>query len=173
MIRPADANETVQAWTVAVQKRSGPVALALSRQNLPHLDVPAGSVAKGAYVIADADGTPDLILLASGSEVSLCLAAKAQLDAEGVKTRVVSMPSFELFEQQGADYREAVLPAGVRARVAVEAGATSGWQRYTGLEGAVIGLDRFGASGDGDTVMEQLGFNVANIITIAKEIVRS
>jgi transketolase len=127
-------------------------------------------VAKGAYVIADADGMPELILIASGSEVSLCLAVKEQLDAEGVRARVVSMPSFELFEQQESAYREAVLPSCVPARVAVEAGAALGWERYTGLAGAVVGLDRFGASGDGDTVMEQLGFSVANIVRIAKEV---
>ena len=142
VIRPADANETAQAWAYALRHQDGPVAFALTRQNVPNLEVPKGSVAKGAYVAADADGAPDVILIATGSEVHKCLEAKEVLEGEGVKARVVSMPSFEIFDAQDETYRESVLPTSVRARVAVEAGSPLGWQKYTGLDGAVIGLER-------------------------------
>jgi transketolase len=168
VIRPADASETAQAWLEALRHRDGPTALALSRQGLPVLDVPGGSVARGAYVLADADGEPELILIGTGSEVSLCLEAQEVLAGEGVRTRVVSMPSWELFERQDEGYRETVLPSAVRARVAVEAGVPVGWERYTGHGGAVVGLTRFGASAPGDEVMDKLGFNVDNIVATAR-----
>jgi transketolase len=169
LIRPADARETAQAWVFALQHKDGPTALVLSRQNLPTLEVAAGSVAKGAYVVAESSTpTPELILIATGSEVSLALAAKAKLDSEGISTRVVSMPSMELFDAQDESYRTSILPKDVRKRVAIEAGASLGWYKYVGDGGAVIGLDRFGASADGDVIMEKLGFNVDNVVATAK-----
>jgi transketolase len=164
VIRPADASETYQAWLEALKHQDGPTALALSRQGLPVLEVPEGSVAKGAYVLADAGGKPDVILIGTGSEVSLCLAAKERLLEEGVAVRVVSMPSWELFEEQDESYRESVLPREVSARVAVEAGVPVGWERYVGHSGATVSLDRFGASAPGDVVMDKLGFNVDNVV---------
>ena len=174
VIRPADANETAQAWAYALRHQDGPVALALTRQNVPNLEVPKGSVAKGAYIAAEArtdgGGAPDLILIGTGSEVHKCLEAKEVLEGDGVKTRVVSMASFEIFNAQDENYRESVLPKGVRARVAVEAGSLLGWGDYVGLDGAVVGLDRFGASGEGDVVMEKLGFNTPHIVETAKRV---
>lgn len=169
VIRPADANETAQAWALAVTHKS-PVALALTRQDVPHLDVPKGSVKRGGYVLADCEGTPDVILIGTGSEVHKCLEAKALLEEEGTKVRVVSLPSFELFEAQDEAYRESVLPKAVRARVSVEAGATLGWYKYVGLDGATVGLDRFGESADGDEVMDKLGFNARNIADTARKL---
>ncbi|MEM6430751.1 MAG: transketolase C-terminal domain-containing protein, partial [Deinococcota bacterium] len=174
LIRPADAHETGQAWAFALQHKDGPTALVLSRQNLPTLEVAAGSVAKGAYVVAESSTpTPELILIATGSEVSLALAAKAKLDSEGTPTRVVSMPSMELFDAQDESYRTSILPAGVRKRVAIEAGASLGWYKYVGDGGAVIGLDRFGASADGNVVMAQLGFSVDNVVATAQGLTSS
>ncbi len=168
VIRPADANETAQAWVFALGHTSGPTAMALSRQNLPNLDIPKGSVAKGGYILADSKGKPDVILIATGSEVSASLGAKTELDKAGIKTRVVSMPSTQLFDKQSAKYKESVLPNAVRNRVAVEAGATLGWYKYVGLDGAIIGLDRFGASGDGDELLKEFGFTAANIVKVVK-----
>ena len=169
VIRPADANETAQAWAYAMTSKE-PVAFALSRQDLPHLSVPKGSVKRGAYIHADSDGTPELILIGTGSEVSLCLEAQKELTQGGAKVRVVSMPSQELFNEQDDAYRESVLPNGVRARVAVEAGASLGWFKYVGLDGLTVCLDRFGASADGDVVMDKLGFNVQNVVDTAKKL---
>ena len=169
VIRPADANETAQAWAYAMTSKE-PVAFALSRQDLPHLSVPKGSVKRGAYTHADSDGTPDLILIGTGSEVSLCLEAKEALEKEGTKVRVVSMPSQELFDEQDEAYRESVLPGSVRARVAVEAGASLGWFKYVGLDGLTVCLDRFGESADGDVVMDKLGFNVQNVVATVKKL---
>ena len=169
VIRPADANETAQAWAYAMTSKE-PIAFALSRQDLPHLEVPKGSVKRGAYIHADSDGTPELILIGTGSEVSLCLEAQKQLTQGGAKVRVVSMPSQELFDEQDEAYRESVLPNSVRARVAVEAGASLGWYKYIGLDGLTVCLDRFGASADGDVVMEKLGFNVDNVVATAKKL---
>jgi transketolase len=167
-IRPADANETAQAWRVAI-KHNGPVALVLSRQNLPTIDrdVYAGAeeLAKGAYVLADfGNEDPELILMASGSEVDLVLRAGANLAAEGVNLRVVSFPSWELFTAQDQDYQDMVLPPQVTKRLAVEAGVSFGWQRWVGDKGAVIGIDKFGGSAPGDLVMDEYGFTVANVI---------
>ena len=169
VIRPADGNETAQAWAYAMTSKE-PVAFALSRQDLPHLSVPKGSVKRGAYIQADSDGTPELILIATGSEVSLCLEAQKVLTQDGAKVRVVSMPSQELFDEQDKAYRESVLPNSVRARVAVEAGASLGWYKYIGLEGLTVCLDRFGESADGDVVMDKLGFNVQNVVDTAKKL---
>lgn len=173
VIRPADGNETAQAWRLAAERREGPTVLALTRQNVPNLNVPAGAVAKGGYVIAEPNGAshPDLILIGTGSEVALCLEARERLEAEGTRTRVVSLPSFELFEAQDAAYRESVLPASVTARVTVEAGATLGWERYAGDRGVIIGLDRFGASAPGDVVMRELGFTADAVFAAAKKAV--
>jgi len=168
-IRPADANETAAAWRVALESKDRPVALALTRQNLPILDQAefpsAEGLARGAYVLRDPeDGSPDLILMASGSEVSLALEAEKQLKEKGVKARVVSMPSWELFDEQDEAYRNEVLPPSVTARLAIEAGSTQGWHRYVGSAGDVIGLDRFGASAPGKVVYEKFGFSVENIV---------
>jgi transketolase len=169
VIRPADGNETSGAYKVAVANRKAPTLMAFSRQGLPQL---AGSsidaVAKGAYVLSDSDGTPDLILIGTGSEVSLCVKAADALKAEGKKVRVVSMPSWELFDAQDEAYRESVLPKAVTKRLAVEAGISMGWCRYVGAEGDVIGVDRFGASAPGGLVMEKFGFTVDNVVSRAK-----
>jgi len=175
VIRPADANETVAAWRYALAHARGPVALVLSRQNLPVLpgtaERAADGVRRGAYVLADAEsGTPDAILIATGSEVSLALEAKERLAAEGVAIRVVSMPSWELFEAQPEEYRRAVLPPEVTARVAVEAAHPMGWERYVGPQGAVIGIDRFGASAPGARVMQAFGFTADNVVATVKRV---
>ena len=175
VIRPADANETTEAWRVAVESRTAPVALILSRQNLPTLDrtryAPAANLRQGGYVLADAaGGNPQLILIASGSEVELVLAASELLEKDGVAVRVVSMPSWELFDGQSEEYRQSVLPLSVAARVAVEAGVSMGWHRYVGDRGAVIGVDRFGASGPGPRVMREFGFSPENVRERALEV---
>ncbi len=171
VIRPADPNETSQAWAAALLHTEGPVAFALTRQNVPALDVPAGSVAKGGYVLSpeDGDGAPDVLLIATGSEVALCLEAQTTLAQQGVRARVVSLPSWELFEAQDAAYREAVLPASVKARVTVEAGASLGWERYAGDAGVVLGVDRFGQSAPGARVMEAYGFTAQHVVDAAGE----
>jgi len=176
VIRPADATETIEAWRIAMQHTSGPVGLVLTRQKLPVLDrtqlAPASETARGAYVLVDAKpGTqPELILIATGSEVSLALAAHAQLSGEGVRSRVVSMPSWELFEAQPSAYRESVLPAAVGARVSVEAASPFGWERYVGLEGAIIGVNHFGASAPGPEVMKHFGFTVEHVVATARSV---
>ncbi|MEB3268299.1 MAG: transketolase [Leptolyngbya sp.] len=169
VIRPADGNETSGAYKVAVTNRKAPTLMAFSRQGLPQLDGSSiDAVAKGAYVLSDSDGTPDLILIGTGSEVHLCVQAAEALRAEGKQVRVVSMPSWELFEAQDAAYQESVLPKAVTKRLAVEAGITMGWCRYVGAEGDVIGVDRFGASAPGGLVMEKFGFTVDNVVSRAK-----
>lgn len=175
LIRPADANETTAAWRIAVARRE-PVALALSRQKLPILEshrypIEQG-VAHGAYVLSEAKGgQPDLILIGTGSEVHLILSAQEELLRKDVRARVVSMPSWELFDQQPADYRANVLPRGV-PKLAVEAGVTRGWRDYVGDSGEIIGLDRFGASAPGAIVMEKLGFNVEHVVSRAMGLVK-
>lgn len=169
VIRPADANETAVAWRVALESKDRPVAFALTRQKLPILDQTkfpsAEGLARGAYILSDPeDGSPDLILIATGSEVSLALDAAKQLKEKGIKPRVVSMPSWELFDDQDEAYRNEVLPPSVTARLAIEAGSTQGWHRYVGSAGDVIGLDHFGASAPGGVVYEKLGFTVENIV---------
>jgi transketolase len=171
MIRPADANETVEAWRLAMQRATGPVGLALTRQKLPALD-PAKTkgAARGAYVLEEASGPAKLLIMATGSEVHLALAARAALEAEGVPTRVVSMPSWEIFQEQGEAYRREVLPPGLKARVSIEAGVTTGWQRWLGDGGVAIGLDHFGASAPAEILFEQFGFNVENVVKTAKSL---
>jgi len=176
VLRPADANETVEAWRIAMRHTGGPVGLVLTRQKLPVLDrtmlASAAGTARGAYVLADTQSgeLPELILIATGSEVSLAVEAHRALSAEGVRSRVVSMPSWELFEAQPREYRESVFPASVRARVSVEAASPFGWERYVGLSGAIIGVDRFCASAPGPEVMERYGFTVEHVIATARRV---
>ncbi len=175
LLRPADANETVEAWKIAVAHSEGPVGLVFTRQKLPIFDrsalAPAAGTAKGAYVLADcAGGPPNLILIATGSEVSIALEAHNQLTREGVASRLVSMPCWDLFEAQPQSYKDTVLPPGIKARVSIEAGSPLGWERYVGLDGAVIGLNRFGASAPGEIVMRELGFTPEHIVKVAKSI---
>jgi transketolase len=173
VLRPADANEVVEAWKVTMTSRHQPVALILSRQALPTLDrsmyAPASGVAKGAYVLAgDPNTKPNVLLLASGSEVSLCVAAYEQLQSEGIRARVISMPSWQLFEQQDQAYRDSVLPPSVTARVAVEQASTWGWTYYTGAKGAIVGMKTFGASAPLKTLQQEFGFTSKNIVAAAK-----
>ena len=173
-IRPADANEVVEAYRFAVPLKHRPVALALSRQPLPTLDrtrfAPASGLARGAYILADAPGgNPEIILLASGSEVSLAAEAHEKLSAEGIRSRVVSMPSWELFEEQPPEYREAVLPRAVTARVAVEQGSTLGWDRYVGPTGRVIGMRTFGASAPLKALQQKFGFRPDQVVAAARD----
>lgn len=176
VIRPCDANETRWAWQVAIEEAARPTALIFTRQNLPILDraryAPAEQLRRGAYVLnaAAAAEKPDLILIACGSEVELITGAASKLREKGLKVRLVSMPCARLFEEQPAEYREQVLPSSVTARLAVEAGSPFGWERYTGLDGAVIGLDRFGASAPGATLFEKLGFTVQHVVDRALEL---
>ena len=173
VIRPSDATETAEAWRFAVA-HDGPVALLFTRQGVPVIDrttyAPASNLAKGAYVLADAEGTPDVILIATGSEVSLALEAREILSREGVDARVVSMPSWEPFEAQSQEYKESVLPPEVTARLAIEAGVTLGWDRYVGPQGAVHGIDHFGASAPYKVLMEQWGFTGPAIARRALEL---
>ena len=165
VIRPADANETVQAWKVAIERQDGPTVLALSRQNLPTLEMTA-HVEKGAYVVKDF-GQPEMILMASGSEVSLILEAAQKLAEEGKGVRVVSFPSWELFEKQDAAYRESVLPKNIQKRLAVEAGSGIGWERYAK---SAISIDHFGASAPAKIIFEKFGFTIENVVAKAKEL---
>jgi transketolase len=170
-VRPADANETVYAWKVALEREGGPVGLSLTRQKLPTLDrselAPASGLERGAYTLWES-GEPDLILIATGSEVALTLEAGRRIAAEnGTQVRVVSMPCWELFELQTAEYREEVLPPEVQARLSVEAGVSLGWKRWVGDRGDSLSLERFGASAPGATVLEGLGFNVDNVVAKA------
>ncbi|HEY9735322.1 MAG TPA: transketolase [Trichocoleus sp.] len=169
VIRPADGNETSGAYKVAVESRKAPTLLALSRQNLPQLEGSSiDAVAKGAYILSGGEGTPDIILIGTGSEVSLCVEAAAKLRAEGKNVRVVSMPSWELFDAQDEAYRESVLPKSVTKRLAVEAASSFGWCRYIGSEGDMISVDRFGVSAPGGTIMEKFGYTVDNVVSRAK-----
>lgn len=175
VIRPCDANETAAAWRVAIETRNRPTALILTRQDLPTLDrtryASSEGLKRGAYVLADAPGNkPDLILIATGSEVSLIVAAQQKLAENGISSRVVSMPSWELFDAQPREYREDVLPPSVRARLAVEAGSPLGWHKYVGDAGDVIGLERFGASAPAKVIFEKLGYTVDNIVTRARRL---
>jgi transketolase len=175
LIRPADPNEASEAWRVAMQHREGPVGLVLSRQKLPVIDrsrfAAASGLAKGAYVLAEASGgAPRLLLIGTGSEVALAMDAREKLEAEGIPTCVVSMPSWELFEREPREYRESVFPPSVGARLSIEAGSTLGWERWVGDRGASIGLERFGASAPGEIVMRELGFNVDNVVSRAKSL---
>jgi len=185
-LRPGDGPETQAAWRVAMERPDGPAFLALSRQKVPLLAragsaaaagdssdlAPANGLARGGYVLADAsNGAPRVILIASGTELGLVVEARAALEAEGIPTRVVSLPSWFLFEKQDRSYRDEVLPPAVTARVSVEAGSTFGWARWVGSAGASVGLDRFGASAPAEVLFEKFGFTVANVLAVAKELV--
>jgi transketolase len=175
LLRPCDANEVAQAWRVAVERKDGPCGLALTRQALPTLDrggdiAPAEGVLRGGYVLADAKGTPDAIVLATGSEVHDALAARETLAGEGIGVRVVSMPCWELFEQQDQAYRDEVLPPAVTARVSVEAGITFGWERWVGPAGRSVGIDRFGASAPGKVVARALGISPEAVVAAVREV---
>jgi len=174
VLRPGDPNEVVEAWRVVMKLKHHPAMLVLSRQAEPTQDrtkyAPAAGVAKGAYVLADAvDGNPDVLLLATGTELQLAVAAYEQLTAEGIKARVVSMPSWELFEQQEQAYRDAVLPPEVTARVAIEQASTFGWAQFVGMRGAVVGMKTFGASAPLKALLHKFGFTVEGIVAVAKE----
>jgi transketolase len=177
VIRPADANETAAAWRYALTHRDRPVALLLTRQNVPVLpgtkEGGLSVLARGAYVMADApNAAPDVILIGAGSEVSVAMAARDLLAAQGVTARVVSMPSWELFEEQDAAYRESVLPKAITARVSVEAGITLGWDRYVGSAGATVGINRLGESGKGPAVMAHLGITPEHVAQQALAVLR-
>ena len=181
IIRPGDANETAAAWKQVMSRRMGPAGLALSRQNLPVFERGSGDasgdtyasaegVAKGAYVFAAAkNGTPDVILIGTGSELQVAVEARLKLAEDGIDAQVVSAPCLEWFDEQSAEYRESVLPAAVRARVAVEAGATLGWAKYIGDQGKAVGIDHFGASADGDFLLQQYGITTEHVVAAAKE----
>ena len=173
VIRPGDANETVVAWKTALQITSGPTALILTRQKLPVLDRESNNnemaspenLQKGAYVIMDSENSPDIIIIATGSELHLAIESHEELKNQGINSRVVSMPSWELFEKQSLDYKEQVLPLAIKKRISVEAASTFGWEKYVGLEGISIGMKTFGASAPGNVLMEEFEFNVKNIVS--------
>jgi transketolase len=177
VVRPADATETAAAWRLAIRSTKAPVALILSRQNLPVLDrnlyPSATMLSKGAYILSDSQKTPDVILIGTGSEVSLCLEAQALLAKKNVAARVVSMPSWELYEKTTQRYQDSVLPPKVSARVAVEAGVGMGWERYVGRKGAIIGIDRFGASAPGSLVIKKYGIKASAIVSKAMKLLNS
>jgi len=179
VIRPADGPEVSEAWRIAITRRHGPTALALTRQKVAVIDRAryrsAEGLRRGGYILAEAEGAenPQLILIATGSEVYLALEAREKLQAEGVATRVVSLPCWELFEEQPREYRDEVLPENVLARLAIEAGVRQGWDRYVGQSGDVVCLDRFGASAPGDVVMRELGFNLDNVLRHARDLLNS
>jgi transketolase len=169
MIRPSAGNETAGAYKVAVANRKRPTTIALSRQGMPNLPgLSAEGVEKGAYIIKDSEGTPDVIFIGTGSELELAYKAAEALEKDGKKTRVVSFPSWELFEEQSAEYKESVFPASVTRRVAVEAGCSQGWHKYIGLQGAFIGIDSFGASAPAPVLYEKFGITLDNVIASAK-----
>jgi transketolase len=178
LIRPADPAEVSEAWRLAILRRHAPTALALTRQKVALIDrkrfAKADGLRRGGYILAEAEtadgkvAKPKLILIATGSEVSLTLEAREKLQAENVPARVVSLPCWELFDEQSQEYRDEVLPPSITARLAVEAGVCQGWDRYVGASGAIIGLDRFGASAPGDVALRELGFNVDNVLTRAR-----
>jgi transketolase len=176
VLRPADANETAEAWRVAIQQTERPVAMILTRQDLPTLDrekyAPAAGVARGGYVLADVpgQGQPDVILMSTGSEVQLAVAAHEKLTADGIRSRVVSLPSFELFDEQPAAYRAQVLPSNVTARVAVEAGIRQCWDKYLGPRGAFVGVDTFGASAPYQEIYKHRGLTAEAVTAAAREL---
>lgn len=176
LIRPADANEVAEAWKVAMTRNHGPVMLVMTRQKLPILDRTglgtAEGLQKGAYILSDPDGKPDLVLMATGSEVHIALEAAETLSGDGTKVRVISMPCWELFDEQTEEYRNQVLPPEISARIAIEAASSLGWERYVGPSGRIVGIDRFGASAPGKTNLEKFGFSAENIVARAKEIIK-
>ncbi len=177
VIRPADANETAVAWQVAIETNTKPTAFILTRQNVPTFDrsryASAEGLRKGAYVLADPQGQrPNIILIATGSEVKLIVEAQQKLAEEKIYARLVSMPSWELFDEQPQAYKDAVLIPEIKARLVVEAGIQQGWERFMGCEGAMIGVNHFGASAPGDLVMKEYGFTVDNVVQKARELMK-
>jgi transketolase len=175
VIRPADANEAAEAWRVAAEHLVGPVALVLSRQKVPTLDrgiyAGASGLKYGAYVLKEASGgRPDVILIATGAEVHLITAAQKTLEERGIRTRIVSMPSWELFDAQTNDYRQSVLPSGAK-KLAVEAGSSLGWHKYVGSHGDIIALDHFGASAPADRIFKEFGFTPENVVNRALKLI--
>jgi len=174
VIRPCDGNEVAEAWRVIMQQKHQPAALVLTRQNVPVLDrsryASAEGLRRGGYVLADSDGDPELILIATGSEVSLAVDAYEELRSDGVRARVVSLPSWYLFDLQPAEYRESVLPEAVRARVAVEQASTLGWDRYVGPHGQIVGMHTFGASAPLKEVQRKFGFTPERVAKAAREL---
>jgi transketolase len=172
LIRPADANETAQAWRVALEHTDGPIALILTRQGIPVIDqekyTKANELEKGAYILSESENIPELILIGTGSEVQLLITAQQKLKEQNIAARVVSMPSWELFEKQNAAYKEKIFPKALRKRLAVEAGSPIGWLKYVTDEGAIIGINRFGESAPGDEVMKEYGFTVENVVNHAR-----
>ena len=177
VLRPADANETAEAWKFAVKSNRGPTVLALTRQSLPTLDRsvfgPAELLHRGAYVLKDVDGTPDALILANGSEIKLALEAAETLAGDGIAARVISMPSWELFDDQPQEYKNKVLPENVTARVAIEAGATQGWHKYVGMDGKVIGLDHFGASAPINDLFTNFGITAESVVKAVQLLLKS
>jgi transketolase len=177
LLRPADANEVIEAWKVILKLKKEPAALVLTRQGVPTIDrtkyASAAGVARGAYILADAEnGKPQVILMATGSEVSICLDAYEKLKQEGIQARVVSMPSWDIFEHQDQGYREQVFPPDVKARVAVEQASTFGWSQYVGSDGRIIGMHTFGASAPLKELQKKFGFTPDAVIQAARELVR-
>jgi transketolase len=177
VMRPADGNEAAQAYRLAMKRTDGPVAMILTRQKAPTLDrdklAPAAGLAKGAYVLSDAaGGPPQVILIATGSEVIIALAAQEKLLSSGIRARVVSMPCWELFSEQSAEYRDSVIPRDVAFRISIEAGTSFGWHRWVGEHGVTIAIDRFGASGPGSVLIKQFGFTSDNIVRAAMGLVK-
>ena len=171
VFRPADATETIAAWYSAVTSKETPTALVLTRQNLPQLAGSSKEALKGGYILEESTkATPDAIIIATGSEVSLAVEAKAELAKEGIDVRVVSMPCMDLFEEQSAEYKESVLPKNVRKRVAVEALIGYGWERYVGLDGAIISMNGFGASAPAATLFEKFGFTTKRVVEAVKNL---
>jgi transketolase len=172
VIRPADANETAHAWRVALEHSGGPVALILTRQGISVIDqekyAKANELEKGAYILSESEKTPQVILIGTGSEVQLLIAAQEKLKKQSIQARVVSMPSWELFDKQDETYKEEVFPKKLKKRLAVEAGSALGWCKYVTDEGDVIGINRFGESAPGDEVMKEYGFTVENVVKRAK-----
>ena len=175
VFRPADANETAVAWKQAMQSHERPCALVLSRQDLPVVTQPgAPGAERGAYVLAEAEGgAAQAVIIATGSEVALALDAQKALAGQGVRARVVSMPCWEVYAEQDAAYQESVLPSALTARVAVEAGSAFGWREHVGTRGAVVGLDRYGASAPGEVLLEKLGFTVDAVVAAVTKVVRA
>lgn len=176
VIRPSDANETASAWAFALQQTDGPVALILSRQNLPVFDETKANIenlSKGAYILTQTNEMPDTILIATGSEVSLAVRAKAELEKDDISVRVVAMPSWELFDIQSQEYKESILPSSIQKRVALEMGISLGWERFAGAKGTILSIETFGASGTGAEVMDWFGFTTENVVQITKDLLNA
>ena len=173
--RPADATETVEVWRAAIARREGPTVMAFTRQNLPVLDrtelAPASGALKGGYTLWESSNSPEMIIIATGSEVHIALEAGQRLASDGIATRVVSMPSCELFDEQPKDYREQVLPSSIKARVSVEAGSIKGWERYVGLDGASVGMSSYGASAPAGVLYDKFGITADRVAEEARKLV--